>query len=100
MYRCCECGAVFAEPGFVYDFRGEFWGAPAYETTLACPRCGGEFDEVQACQMCGQYTEIARIKGGICAHCLELLEEIDLAAQSFFAEELLFRRGFEWQERG
>lgn len=48
MFRCAECGSEFEEPRAVQESRGEFWGAPCWETIYCCPFCGDTcFDEVQ-----------------------------------------------------
>ena len=41
MFRC-ECGARFEEPKIVHEYRGEFWGTPAYEEMCYCPYCGDD----------------------------------------------------------
>jgi len=38
----CECGCEFDEPKEVEEYRGEFWGMPAYETMYYCPECGDD----------------------------------------------------------
>lgn len=43
-YKCWDCGAYFDEYDKVKEYRGEFWGTPAYETMCVCPVCGGDFD--------------------------------------------------------
>ena len=44
----CECGCEFDEPEEVREYRGEFWGTPAYETMYYCPACGDScFDEIK-----------------------------------------------------
>lgn len=40
VYECDCCGFRTSEPAQGREGRGEFWGAPAYEETLCCPRCG------------------------------------------------------------
>lgn len=47
MYKCLECGFEFEEPTTWRESRGEFWGAPCYESMRGCPRCKGEYDEVR-----------------------------------------------------
>ena len=42
MFKCKDCGAIFEEPEEIRDYRGEFWGFPAYETVSCCPCCGGD----------------------------------------------------------
>lgn len=54
MYRCEECGAVFAEPRRCYGEMLEHFGFPCHETLLTCPSCGGDsFEEVVQCERCG-----------------------------------------------
>lgn len=40
-YKCEECGAIFDEDEIARweEYRGEFWGTPAYETEVGCPHC-------------------------------------------------------------
>lgn len=50
MYICNRCGAIFEEYRIktYQEYRGEFWGFPAYEemTYAYCPECGDEsFDD-------------------------------------------------------
>ena len=44
IYECDCCGWRTKTRGHEFarnwESRGEFWGAPAYEETLCCPRCG------------------------------------------------------------
>lgn len=41
-YKCSDCGKIFDpdEAGTSHERVGEFWGAPAYNDYVACPRCG------------------------------------------------------------
>lgn len=41
-YICEDCGDRFDTPYIVREYRGEFWGAPAYENMAYCPYCGSE----------------------------------------------------------
>ena len=45
MFMCEDCGAVFDEPKYWKEYRGECHGTPAYETVCGCPVCLGSFDE-------------------------------------------------------
>ena len=47
MFKCCDCGERFNEPKLVREYRGEFWGSPAYETMSYCPYCGGDYEELE-----------------------------------------------------
>lgn len=42
MLKCFNCGAIFEYPKLVREYRGEFWGSPAYETVGYCPCCGDD----------------------------------------------------------
>ncbi len=49
MFRCNDCGKEFEEPKVVPEYRGEFWGAPAYEDEYYCPNCGSDdYEEISA----------------------------------------------------
>lgn len=61
MYRCCECGMAFKEEDihYVEESRGEFWGAPCWETMSYSPCCDGDFVEYEInglykCKDCGK----------------------------------------------
>lgn len=41
-FMCYECQQEFNEPKYVWENRGEFWGAPAFEQMAYCPYCGSE----------------------------------------------------------
>lgn len=48
MFRCNECGKEFEEPKVVPEYRGEFWGSPAYEDEYYCPHCGSDdYEEIR-----------------------------------------------------
>lgn len=47
MFYCNHCKSVFDEPKEELESRGEFWGAPAYESMYYCPCCGDDdYDEI------------------------------------------------------
>lgn len=46
-YICACCGAIFREPEQYFESRGEHFGFPSWERMSGCPRCGGDFDELQ-----------------------------------------------------
>ena len=48
MFKCNDCGNTFHdyEIKTIYEDRGEFWGAPAYEPIGLCPYCNSDdFEE-------------------------------------------------------
>lgn len=48
MFRCYDCGREFETPDTFQEYRGEFWGMPAYETVSCCPFCrSDEYDEIK-----------------------------------------------------
>jgi len=56
--RCENCGWVGsdADLGTHREHRGEFWGAPAWETWSVCPCCGSEeYGEAYECEDCGAW---------------------------------------------
>lgn len=64
MYKCEDCGAVFAEPyvyhewdvGYVADW---------------CPEChSDDIVEVEECQMCGEWTPRHLLEDGFCDACI------------------------------
>lgn len=44
-FICLDCGKTFDSPKVVEESRGEFWGAPCWETVAYCPYCMGDFEE-------------------------------------------------------
>lgn len=46
MYKCEDCGTVFAEPKIIAESRGEWFGFPSYEEMAYCPNCTGDFREL------------------------------------------------------
>ncbi len=73
MYKCLECGHIFedGEEKKKKELIGEFWGAPAYETTIVCPHCGGNFEPTKQCLLCKSEHLDEELCGGICFECIE-----------------------------
>ena len=72
MLKCLDCGHIFEE-GDRHEWkeaRGEYWGQPAYETVVGCPRCGGAYEETKPCASCGSERFEDDLYGGICKECL------------------------------
>ena len=73
MFKCNECGACFEVPKTVCDFvpigQGEVYGT-SYEN---CPFCGGDFEESQKCEMCGNYFNYSNFDD-VCEDCLKELK--------------------------
>lgn len=81
MYKCRECGCVFAEGNQAVwqEALGEYWGAPVMETMTGCPECHGEYDECEKCAICGEYKFTDELfgfsqdtcVGGVCDDCID-----------------------------
>lgn len=71
MFICLECGNIFIEPKLYIETHG--LDSPPYENFYGCPKCGGSFNDVPRCDICGQYIEdeyITTNKGDIiCDSC-------------------------------
>ena len=47
MFRCNDCENEFYEPEIIKEYRGQFWGMPAYEDVYCCPFCqSDDYEEV------------------------------------------------------
>lgn len=83
-YVCIECGKVIDEDDLIQEeeYRGEFWGAPAYETVSCSPCCHSEVDDYYpCCEMCGSY------KDGVCELTGEEKDTTDLCKNYELAKE-------------
>lgn len=90
MFKCFECGHLFE--------RGEEkrYTEAHGESYLACPICGGAYEETEQCTRCGSHHHEDHLWNGLCIDCLgELmtlknmqayLEENNLE-QDFYIEE-------------
>lgn len=70
-YKCLDCGEVFDEPEKRKEYRGEFWGTPAYEEVRGCPRCRGDYEELVPCEVCGVEHSEEDLLYGVCEECIE-----------------------------
>lgn len=71
--KCTECGHVFREidAAQTTEYLGEYFGAPASETIACCPECGGDYEILVPCEVCGEeYTE-EELHYGICDNCFK-----------------------------
>ena len=84
MYRCHNCKADFKEPKLVYG------DVPYGETivrglsTPACPFCGGECEEAEVCELCGD-TFFKSQHNGVCQSCIDVITKrfSDLLKEKF-----------------
>lgn len=65
-YVCTECGKVFDEEEIRYEeeYRGEYWGVPAYETESYSPCCNEPIDEfIPCCEYCQYFSSTIKMDG-------------------------------------
>ena len=79
MLVCLECGHVFDEDDAAVwkEDRGEYWGAPCFETISGCPRCKGAYTETHRCHCCGEWIngDYIKIDGDrYCENCYDKYE--------------------------
>ena len=68
-YECHNCGKKFEQPDIVQERHG--LGYPPYEDVTVCPYCHGYFEEMQKCEICGEYFCEDEIEYGVCHECVE-----------------------------
>ena len=90
MFKCFECGHLFemGEEKRYTEMHGESY--------LACPICGGSYEETKQCTRCGSHHHEDHLWNGLCLDCLgelmslenmqSYLEENNLE-QDFYIEE-------------
>ena len=71
MYKCLDCGHVFANPKSWEEDRGEYWGVRCSESVEGCPRCKGDFEEAHECEICGSSFTDDELHGGVCKECID-----------------------------
>lgn len=71
MFKCLECGHIFDQPRIIEESRGECFGYEAYERIGVCPVCGGEYDEGEKCEICGEIYSQNEIHEGVCDRCID-----------------------------
>lgn len=96
MYKCEDCGHLFeeGEERRYTESRGEYFGAPAEESYVGCPLCGGSYEPIKPCKLCETYEHdsddeycedcridvkkrfVTLIKGNFLADEIELLKEV------------------------
>lgn len=57
MYKCLDCGHLF-EDGEQRTYRenvGECHGSTSFQEFSICPVCGGDYEEIKPCKICGTY---------------------------------------------
>ena len=68
-YECHVCGKKFENPDFIEEKHG--LDSPPYEKTAVCPYCHGYFENMQKCEICGEYFCEDEIEWGVCNDCVE-----------------------------
>lgn len=86
MYICNKCGATVSELPTRREPRGEFWGAPCYETYADAEcSCGGYFVPLEYCTNCNSECVEDETECGLCPNCQE--EAIERFYKTFSKNE-------------
>lgn len=66
MFKCKDCGHLFedGEQKVIVERHGFDYGDG--EVFSYCPRCEGDYDEVEPCAICGSYEDV---EDGYCDNC-------------------------------
>lgn len=85
--RCKVCGMLFedGEEKLYTDRHG--FNYPPYDTYYGCPNCGGAFDEIEPCKICGSYEHDAEEE--CCSECKKTVKKrfSDFVDEAFTKEE-------------
>lgn len=73
MYKCLDCNCRFGNPAKRQSV-GEFWGMPFSEIDEGCPECGGQFDEIDFCNICGKEFYKFELLHGVCDDCINAVK--------------------------
>lgn len=71
MYKCLECGSTFDEGKIYEEAVGKYGDAECYESHRGCPMCGGDYEELYECEICGAEILAGESNGGVCEECIE-----------------------------
>ena len=88
MYKCKDCGNVFdeGEEQMSMEHMGECHGFPAYEKSYGCPHCGGNYEEIEPCKICGSYE--VETSEEFCEDCVaDMRKKFDKFLQDLTDEE-------------
>ena len=70
-YQCLECGHVFDEDE-AWEWREDHgFDDCYYEGFSGCPCCGGSYEEMEVCEICGEEFLPDELHGGVCHDCIE-----------------------------
>ena len=70
MYRCTECGNLFEEGEQATWEERHGLDSPPYEKWSGCPICKGSYEEVNQCEVCGDWHTENELYDGWCEKCL------------------------------
>lgn len=77
MNKCKDCGCVFSDSEIAirYEDRGEHFGCPCTEEMGGCPSCGGDYEELIACELCEEEVIEEDSKERFCDDCKRVTME-------------------------
>lgn len=64
-YKCLDCGHIF-DGDEIYS-----WYESHGETMSGCPTCGGDYEEMIQCEICGDEYLEGELCGGVCSNCID-----------------------------
>ncbi len=77
MYECEHCGLHFEEYDTIEETHGLDCGP--YEVIAVCPHCHSSFEELEQCEICGEWYTQDEVISGVCDSCVySRSEDIDL----------------------
>lgn len=74
MYKCNDCGAEFSEPKITKVTVPYGSGEVTYPGVSCCPSCGGDYEEVQICELCGDSFAKSKFDG-VCPGCINIISK-------------------------
>ena len=95
MYKCLDCGRILDDDELKLsrDYVSDYAGG-SYENHTGCP-CGGDVEEVTACEGCDDYYTSDELYEGFCENCLTQCATVDNAvAAGNDAKETVDINGF------
>lgn len=87
MNKCKSCGLVFADDEIATYEEKHGLDNPPYERWGACPNCGGDFQELHDCEICGETCDEPNER--FCNDCKSKVKErfSDFVNNNFTKEE-------------
>ncbi len=97
MYKCLDCGHLFEEGEQARVRETHGLDTPPYEEYSVCPRCKGDYQEVEPCKICGGYD--VKIGEEYCDECMiDIRRRFDYVVWKEFKEEEIEYLKLVWED--